>query len=235
MNLIQKVKYYFLPGLIPTALLVLFHTFLGERWPSMTILIIIDLLVTIPLMLYLLSRGTGTPFGLQSVNMIFQSQNCVMFRTSLITMTFSLFWAIGVFIVLRPIGEFIQEALFAWVPPWFNPILDPQSPDKVMLKVTWFLLLIFSIVMPLSEEIYFRGFLLPREKYKDWRAPFVNTVLFCAYHFWSPWLLPTRIVATFPMYYFVWKYRNISLAIIPHILLNLIGDVILIYPLIFNP
>ncbi|MEQ8337967.1 MAG: CPBP family intramembrane glutamic endopeptidase [Cyclobacteriaceae bacterium] len=234
MKLIQKVKYYFLPGLVPTALLVLFHTIFGERWPSITILIIIDMLVTIPLMLRLLSKGTGTAFGFRSVRLIFQSQNCVFFRTSLITIIFSLFWAIGAFIILRPIGEFIHEAVFSWIPPWFTPMLDPQLPNKWMLKFTWFLLITFSIVMPLSEEIYFRGFLLPREKYKDWRAPLVNTVLFCAYHIWSPWLILTRVIATFPMYYFVWKYRNISLSIIPHILLNLVGDVILMYPLIFN-
>jgi uncharacterized protein len=31
----------------------------------------------------------------------------------------------------------------------------------------------------------------------------INVILFSAYHFWSPWLIISRIIAMFPMFYFV--------------------------------
>ena len=44
-----------------------------------------------------------------------------------------------------------------------------------------------GVIGPVVEELYFRGFLLPRmERLGRW-APLVNATLFSIYHFWSPW------------------------------------------------
>jgi len=43
------------------------------------------------------------------------------------------------------------------------------------------------ILGPLVEELYFRGYLLPRlHRFGIW-APLINISLFAAYHLWKPW------------------------------------------------
>ena len=71
------------------------------------------------------------------------------------------------------------------------------------------------------------------KKLRFW-APLFGAVLFVVYHFWSPWLIPIRLLAILPMVYFVWWKRNIYIGIISHCILNLMSDVILTIPLYFS-
>jgi membrane protease YdiL (CAAX protease family) len=73
------------------------------------------------------------------------------------------------------------------------------------------------------EELYFRGYLLPRiPASKQW-APLINVLLFSLYHFFSPWQNVTRIVALIPFVYAVaWK-RNIRIGMWAHCLMNTLG------------
>jgi hypothetical protein len=52
-------------------------------------------------------------------------------------------------------------------------------------------------------------------------------LLFSLYHFWTPWQFLSRVVLLAPMVYLVWWKRNITLGIIAHCLLNLIGTTVL--------
>lgn len=230
----KKFLLYFLPGIVPTLMLLAIHRIYGEKLPSITILMVIDFLVTIPLMIYIISEVSGQPFGLGIIKDIFKSQTNVSFWPLAGLTLCSLLWAIGCFVLLKPVTEFLGQHVFGWIPDWFSPGLFPDKQDPSILRLSWLMMIPFSIIMPFMEEVYFRGFLLPKEPYDDWRAPLINTVLFCAYHIWSPQVFVTRVVATFPMNYLVWKYKNIYLSIIPHVLLNLIGDVFLMYPLVFR-
>lgn len=90
-----------------------------------------------------------------------------------------------------------------------------------------------SILDPFVEELYFRGYLLLRiDRFKYW-APFIHTILFTVYHFWSPWLIPIRIIALLPMNYLVYWKKDVKIGVVTHVFLNLIGDSILIFPIFF--
>jgi hypothetical protein len=55
-----------------------------------------------------------------------------------------------------------------------------------------------GLVGPITEELYFRGFLLPRiDRYGIW-APVLNTFLFSIYHVWTPWRWPQIAVGSYP-------------------------------------
>jgi membrane protease YdiL (CAAX protease family) len=71
------------------------------------------------------------------------------------------------------------------------------------------------------EELYFRGYLLPRLARYGWWAPAINTVLFSLYHFFTPWQNLTRILALLPMVYAVWGRRDIRIGLGAHVMLNL--------------
>jgi uncharacterized protein len=84
-------------------------------------------------------------------------------------------------------------------------------------------LVLNGIAGPVVEELYFRGYLLPRIPVARLWAPLINVVLFSLYHFFSPWQNITRIVALMLLVYAVsWK-RNLYLSILVHCSLNTLG------------
>jgi hypothetical protein len=119
------------------------------------------------------------------------------------------------------------EAAGAWLPA---ALLTPLASDTggtysagVLLTTAIFRIVCTGIIAPVVEELYFRGYLLPRiERFGHW-AVVLNVVLFSIYHLWTPLLNPGRVLAWLPIVYLVWRTRNIRLGIVVHLLLNLIG------------
>lgn len=160
-------------------------------------------------------------------------------RHQLVALGFvTLTWAGLMFGLAGPAAETIRTTLFDWWPTGldYTGHLDtPAAHPQNMLIAAWVsTLLATTLLAPIVEELYFRGFLLPRLEHLGRWAPIVNTVLFAVYHLWSPWQAPTRVVATLPLYYATWRTRAIVLAIVVHVALNLIGDTLATMPIVFN-
>jgi hypothetical protein len=149
-------------------------------------------------------------------------------------------WLVPVLLIVGILGfgllgvveQPIRDALFGWLPAWF---LNPLPTDAIGQYSTtawtttlgaYLLLNVFG--GPIAEELYFRGYLLPRMgQYGRW-APLLNVVLFSLYHFWSPWQFLTRIAGVAPFAYAVWWKRNVYLGAVVHVLLNGIGTLTVI-------
>jgi uncharacterized protein len=103
--------------------------------------------------------------------------------------------------------------------------------SKTIQFVNWLgIFLITGILAPYVEELYFRGFLLPRMAWmKSW-APVAEAFLFALYHFWSPWQLVTRFLAVLPLVYIVNRKRDLRIGVAAHWLLNTIGSIELLIP-----
>jgi membrane protease YdiL (CAAX protease family) len=133
-------------------------------------------------------------------------------------------WGLGASFALAGLKPQILQTLFWWMPGWaINPLPRDiaQTASATVLVVTGvFLLLVNVILGPLVEELYFRGYLLPRlHRFGIW-APLINISLFATYHLWKPWDLLTLIVVLLPMGYAVWRTRDIRIGIAVHIALN---------------
>jgi hypothetical protein len=121
------------------------------------------------------------------------------------------------------IGGSIKDSFFSWMPEW---ALDPlsagadRSSDPAML-VTAVGYVVFLVVLgPLVEELYFRGYLLPRiGRFGAWAA-LINVSLFALYHFWKPWDVINLIIILGPMVYAVWRLQDVRIGIAVHISLN---------------
>jgi hypothetical protein len=133
----------------------------------------------------------------------------------------------AIFRLLRPIDAFLQDRLFFWVPD-LNYGLDGNY-SRTILVVTYSVFLIFSVILaPLVEELYFRGYLLPRMKGRF--AILLHSFLFAAVHVFTPWMIITRTLGLLPLVFGV-KRKNIYIGIIVHILgnsLDLITGIIFI-------
>lgn len=131
--------------------------------------------------------------------------------------------AIIAFGFIKPIELKFWES-FVSLPDLFR-IEDTNFREMKYLKLTVIMFFIFDTSLgPIVEEIYFRGFLLPRMGVFGKFAPLVNSVIFSVYHFFSPRQNITRIVGVTPMAYSVWKNKDIKIGAITHCSLNFIGD-----------
>jgi membrane protease YdiL (CAAX protease family) len=156
-------------------------------------------------------------------------------RQYLIFIPILLAYFLVLFVVVAPlIQPWIVKTFFSWWPQQYNFQLILQEPSvlsgyKGILVLVLAYILLSCLTGPLVEELYFRGYLLPRMNgYSGKWAPLLNTVLFSVYHFFSPWENLVRIVALYPMVYLVWKKRDIRFGILAHVIVNTIGGLILL-------
>jgi uncharacterized protein len=121
----------------------------------------------------------------------------------------------------------IRDGLFGWLPAWY---LQPLPVDAVgsFSRSAWLITIVLYVALnvvigPIVEELYFRGYLLPRMGQFGRAAPLVNVALFSLYHVWSPWQFLSRIAGVTPFAYAVWRRQNVFLGMAVHVLLNGIG------------
>jgi membrane protease YdiL (CAAX protease family) len=137
-------------------------------------------------------------------------------------------FALAVFILFAPYELKIWGNVFDFFPDWFK-LYKVNFSELNYLKFTFVLALIFNgFLGPFVEEIYFRGFLLPRMSKLGGFAPLVNAILFSVYHFFSPWENISRIIAITPISYAVWKHKDLRIDIITHCSLNILSVIGLI-------
>ena len=110
---------------------------------------------------------------------------------------------------------------------FFFDLSQYKGFDQPVLRLTFLVYLVVNgLALPIIEELYFRGYLLPKlERYGKW-APLINLSLFSLYHFWAPWGTISRILWLLPWVYVVWRKRNIYLIMITHITINVIGSLL---------
>jgi membrane protease YdiL (CAAX protease family) len=131
--------------------------------------------------------------------------------------------------VTAPLKSAIMNSL-PWLPQWFEmrdaSLLAAYS--RPALVITFACSLLFNgIAAPIVEELYFRGYLMPRlSRFGRW-TPVLETALFTLYHFWQPYYWITQFIFMLPVVSAVsWK-KNIKLGIIVHMALNLLGGLLL--------
>ena len=185
-------------------------------------------LVIVPIELGILyahaKRTTGT----------FSLRRTVVYRDRLparwlVPITIGLFAWFTVWLVLATavFDEWIAERFFTWIPDaimQFSMVEQAgESAATTALIVLVVVAFVFNgVVGPITEELYFRGYLLPRiDRYGKW-APVLNAVLFSLYHFWTPWQNLTRIVGLLPMTWLAWRNHSTQLAMATHVTINLV-------------
>jgi len=193
--------------------------------PTNLALYIVVATVLIPVELgYLFYQGRKS-------NGTFSLRNIVLFREPMpwwqymVFLLPCVFWVLLVFFVVGPpINRFLVEHPFHWVPEWFTfNSGNPNAYSQSALLLLWGFYFITNVSGVFVEELYFRGYLLPRISHLGLWAPMMNVVLFSLYHFFTPWENITRILASLPCIYLVWWKRNIYLSIVLHLSVNTFG------------
>ncbi|MBS4218311.1 CPBP family intramembrane metalloprotease [Bacillus sp. FJAT-49711] len=200
-----------------------------EGYPKIVILGLAGVFSIIPLELgylfYVAKKETGS-FNIQKI----LGLKSKMKVKEYIFYTLSLFLVTGILMtVLKPLSNTILSTFFSWIPNSYNYVQDMTVFNRNLLIISMLVsFFIFTLILPIIEELYFRGYLLARMKWLGKYRVFLNVLLFSVYHFWSPWLIISRIIAMLPLYYFVYKKDSLKLAIFVHCLCNFTDVVVII-------
>ncbi|MEU8661691.1 CPBP family intramembrane glutamic endopeptidase [Actinoplanes philippinensis] len=129
-------------------------------------------------------------------------------------------WMTVVSLALTPLDNLIFDTFFTWVPfegagGSATTYLDGYA-HSLLVTTMLICLPLTGFALPLIEEFYFRGFLLPRIAHLRTGAPVLNTVLFSIYHFWAPWTVLSKVIFLFPAVWLVWRKQDIRLSIGMH-------------------
>jgi uncharacterized protein len=139
--------------------------------------------------------------------------------------------------ILTPVDALVYKYLFSWIPfesaGGAGGFLTGYARSTVI--VTLAVSLIFTgMIGPATEELYFRGYLLPRISHLGSRAPILNQVLFSLYHFWTPWQFISRIGFFLPTVWVTWRKQDLRISLWVHCLSNTIIQVLTLIAILFG-
>lgn len=231
----QSIVLHLLPGILTGAFyFAIAQPIRNMGYPSMAALVLAIIVILIPFELgFLLYQGKKKNGSLSLDGIVLYRQQ-IPLRQYFVWVPIVLILMGLVFTGFAPVSGYF-ESLFTWLPEALH--LDAGlggEYSKSALIITYSLTFVFAVlVAPTIEELYFRGYLLPRmPRLKGW-APILHSTLFALYHMWTPWLVLTRIIAMLPLIYLVLRKKNIYLAIFIHCLINVM-DVIVAVAFIFS-
>ena len=126
-----------------------------------------------------------------------------------------------IFSVLQPLGIALE--------PYFSAInisdqisYEGDFSHTVIIVAMVFNIIGTAILVPITEELYFRGYLLPRMPKEFGKAgPVAHSFLFAVYHLDSPWLVPVRTLGLLPLIIVTRKLQSVKPAIWSHSMVNL--------------
>ncbi len=223
-SLSKSILLHIIPGILTTLALVIFKPFVDlTGFPPLLAFLLAVLLIDIPIMLgVLLNEG-------KKLNGRYSLEGVVLYHEKVSWKKFALVF-IGAFVVLyliimfaTPLSSILADTLFSWLPDWFffDDVVQYGGYAKNILILAFTLqLVITGIILPWVEELYFRGYLLPRiSRYGGW-APLIGGMLFGLYHGWQlfGWVGVSLLGAG--LGYVVWWKKDLRLGISLHVFAN---------------
>jgi len=223
-SLFKSFLLHVLPGALTTvAFLVLKPLLDGSGYPPLLAFLLAVLLVDLPILLgVMLVEG-------KKLNGRYSLEGVVLYREKVPWKTFALVF-VGAFVVVyalmmlvAPLSALLTENVFSWLPDWMflEEQTQYQAYAKSALLATFALQLVLTgVALPWVEELYFRGYLLPRlSRYSKW-APLLGGLFFGLYHVWQLFSFPTVFLLGTALGYVVWWKRDIRISVGLHVFAN---------------
>jgi membrane protease YdiL (CAAX protease family) len=164
-------------------------------------------------------RAEGTPLGWASLKerLWLKRMDAAAWRWTLPLLVLYLVLSF----LLNMLAGFVYEALGFW----------PPDADIPLTNIAYLLILLPLNI--LSEELWWRGCLLPRQELAHGKiAWLVNGVLWSLFHFFKWWAVPFLLLKQWMLPYLVQRTRNTTPAILIHLVSNGIGIFLSILPLL---
>jgi membrane protease YdiL (CAAX protease family) len=208
------------PGIV-LSIMYIFFSKVGilAEYPKIVILCFSTIFSTIPIELGYLFYVAKKEEGTFNIFKILGLKGKLKVKVFILYSLLSLIVGGILLIAVKPLENYLLKTVFCWIPSWYNFVQDMSLFSKkyiiIAILVNFFIL---TLIVPIIEELYFRGFLLARMKWMGKYSVIFNVILFSVYHFFSPWSIITKIATMLPLYYFVYKKDSLKLGILVHCL-----------------
>ena len=219
---------------IPTIVLSLSYLLFGNlcNIPHILLFCILGTVILLPMELGVILSASKRENGVYSLKSAFIGQEKLPLWKILI-IAFVFFGVAGVLSAfVAPIENLffaeVRTALLNSLPigfDWTN-YEYMKSFSKPILTLTCIYYGIFNVLIaPITEELFFRGYLTSHYKKQSSFLPIIIAILFSLYHFWLPFNNVFRILAFAPVAYVAYKKKNLYISIFFHCLCNLFSVV----------
>ena len=225
---------------VPTTVLSLSYLILGHfcNMPYILLFCILGTVILVPMELGMILSASKKEYGKYSLKSAFDGQEkLALWKIVLIAFVFlGVAGLLSAFVAPLENQIFTQmrTALLNRLPigfDWTNYEYI-KSFSKPTLILTCVYYGIFNVLIgPITEELFFRGYLTSHYKKQGLFTPILITILFSLYHFWLPFHNAFRILAFAPVAYVAYKKKNIYISIWFHCMCNLfsvVGFVLLV-------
>ncbi|MGZ8982136.1 MAG: CPBP family intramembrane glutamic endopeptidase [Burkholderiaceae bacterium] len=136
----------------------------------------------------------------------------------------ALWMLVLVAISMGAVDERLATSLFDWMPSAITEMATPDNGTSVSGGTATALVIAFfvfnGLLGPITEELYFRGHLLPRIDRYGRGAPVLGTLMFALYHFHSPWRYPAIFLGFLPVTWMAWRKRSLYVSLTAHLIIN---------------
>lgn len=214
---------HLLPGAILSAFVVALHSIWSVD-PLLALLFGIGLVIT-PLELGYLAvyakRTTGSWSPLNAVNYATRFKTRQLLRLAILP---ALWMLVLVAISMGAVDEQLAHSAFGWMPSAITEMATVDSDASLSGGTAIALVIAFFVfngfLGPITEELYFRGHLLPRIDRYGRGAPVLGTLMFTLYHFHSPWRYPAIFLGFLPITWLAWRKRSLYVSLTAHLIVN---------------
>jgi len=223
-SLVKSLLLHLAPGVLVTAAFLILRPLLDSSgFPPLFAFLLAILLVDIPFMLGVMLNEGKKLNGRLSLAGVVRYRQKVSWKTFVLVFVGAFLLVYLLLMLVAPVNTFLAEHLFSGLPGWL--FLDEQTqyeayPKGVLVAVFALQLVLTGVVLPWVEELYFRGFLLPRiSRYEKW-APLLGGFFFGLYHIWQLYSFVTVFLLGTALGYIVWWKRDLRLSISLHLVAN---------------
>jgi len=140
---------------------------------------------------------------------------------------------------LMVVSPQIQQSFFPFIPEWMHMVQSPEELAEMPTSVLWAMfgvsLLVFALIGGGTQELYSRGFLLPRMAHFGAKAPVLNALFFAMLHLAAPWGWPIFFLTSLIWATAVWRTRSIKIGLFGHVGMLFVQLLMLGSLIIFSP
>lgn len=215
---------------IPTIILSVAYILLGQliKIPHLLLFCILATVTLVPIELGFIlsaSKKEGSTYSLKSA--FLGQEKLPIYQVLLISLFFCVIAGL-VSAWIAPLENLlfagIRAEVLSWLPTgfdWTNVEYLQSFPKPILIFTCIYYGLFNVLIGPITEELFFRGYLTSHYKKQGWITPVLITILFSLYHFWLPFNNGFRVLVFAPVAYVAYKKKNFYIAIVFHCLCNL--------------
>ncbi len=214
----------------PTIILSLSYLIVGHfcTIPHILLFCILGTFILVPIELGIILKASKREYGKYSLQSAFagQEKNSIWEALFIALVFFGIAGLLSAFIapIENQVFADIRGSVLNRLPRGFDwadyEYLKTFSTPILMITCVYYG--IFNVLIgPITEELFFRGYLTSHYEKQTPFTPIIIAVLFSLYHFWLPFNNIFRILAFAPVAYVAYKKKNLYISIYFHCFCNL--------------